>query len=150
MNQSELLEITCNLLKAPEKLRILYCSLTEIRQETHWIVDTTGWFNPPSWNHTTHGFAWNRGMVPQGTLHIQGVIAFGFASHWLQILANHTPAKQSFVFYTHIHSFPWSIQCDIRDQKIIVLYFLCNIQWLLIHSSLIQLLVKEHCSSISL
>ena len=48
----------------------LYCSMTEIRQETHWIVNTTGWFNLPSWKHTTRSlFARKRGMVPQGTQH---------------------------------------------------------------------------------
>ena len=48
----------------------VYCSMTEIRQETHWIVNTTGWFNLPSWKHTTRSlFARKRGMVPQGTQH---------------------------------------------------------------------------------
>ena len=48
----------------------MYCSMTEIRQETHWIVNTTGWFNLPSWKHTTRSlFARKRGLVPQGTQH---------------------------------------------------------------------------------
>ena len=35
----------------------LRCSTAEIKQEIHWIVNTTGWFNPPSRNHTTQTFA---------------------------------------------------------------------------------------------
>ena len=48
---------------------IVYCSMTEIRQETLWIVNTTGWFNPPSWNHTTHAFVLIQSMAQQGTQH---------------------------------------------------------------------------------
>jgi len=30
------------------------CSMTEVRQETHRIINTTGRFNPPSRNHHEH------------------------------------------------------------------------------------------------
>ena len=47
--------------------------MTEIRKETHWIINTTGWFNPPSWNHTTWSFCLEsrHGTTGYSALHFQ-------------------------------------------------------------------------------